>query len=213
MRFKQFLLTEMLDRDELMNMNDLIHDYCKPYLKLIKGKNPLYRGMDYRTAEWGNVWIGQKGVRSNRKPKGTQQFYFNKFNQWLEQNGHNRRDNTMICTSDKEWAEGFGGHGVYYVFPYGKISYTFVESMDININDETTGWTPYTIENFFEIENFDESDFKLNKPFADYFHTDEKFDLAYKKNYEIWFKCKSYYYVIASQPNYIKWDKNKQVFV
>ena len=41
----------------------------------------------------------------------------------------------------------------------------------------------------------------MNKPFADYFHTNKGFDTAYRKGYEIWFKCKSYYYV---NYNYLK---------
>ena len=54
MRFNQYL-TEMLELSQIEDINQLIHENCKPYLKLIKGKVPLYRGLGTSSAVWGDI--------------------------------------------------------------------------------------------------------------------------------------------------------------
>ncbi len=213
MKFKQYL-TE--NKSKLIN--SLIQENCKPYLKLIKGKTPLYRGMDYKNNIWGDILTGQKKVRTDRKPRShTPLKYFKIINTWLEKNGHNRRDNTVICINDKTRLAMFGAP--YKIFPLGKISYTWVDSHDFNITDNSSGWQsgmfnylPY-IKAGKEAEDRFNKDYKLkmSKPVIQYFHTDDNFDKGYNKKYEFWIKCKSYYYV--SDLTGTKWDKNKQIFL
>ena len=115
-----------------------------------------------------------------------------------------------MCTPNKKWAKGFSGSGqMYYILPLGKINYTWIESTDFHITTPKTGWRSQAWIDFIN----DEKDplFPLPKPFADYFHTNKDFDIAYKNGYELWFKCKSYYYVNASTYE-IEWNTKEQVF-
>jgi hypothetical protein len=201
MRFKQYLTEQNVPT--LDEINELITSNCKPYLKLIKNKEPLYRGIDSPDI------MGSKIVRQNRRPRGSMDNEFAFINQWLGDHGHNRRDNTMICISSKGKSSAFGIP--CYVFPIGKLSYTWMDSKDFNYNDRKTGWYNLFVQHYLEskyyydgkpIEEY-EKDYstRMNKPFADYFHTDKGFNIAYKNEYEIWIKCKEYYYIMA---NWIK---------
>jgi hypothetical protein len=217
MKFKKYL-TEMLKESQLTEINKLIQENCKPYLRLIKGKYPLYRGMNYKNAKWGDIWTGEMNVRTNRKPRSHIKIsMFKIINKWLEKHKHNRRDNAVMCISDKTRVSSFGN--AYNIFPVGKMSYTWIESRDFNVDNYDNGWesSMYRYISFIqagqEAEDRYNNDYRLrmSKPVLEYFHTDTDFDVAYKNGYEIWIKCKSYYYINA-QTIELEWDKNKQLF-
>jgi len=221
MRFKQYLQERLKPKEvpTLDEINSIIQKDCKPYLKLLKGKEPLYRGVNSPDV------FGKKNTKKDRIPRGSSNYEFGFINQWLIKNGHNnRKDNIMICTSDYKRAQRFGI--VCYVFPIGKISYTWIDAKDFNENNWSTGWYSTFIIDYlenvdFNLNNFEDNpsmkeyeknyNYKMSKPFADYFHTDENFNTAYEKGYEIWFKCKSYYYIMLDylDNNSVFWKNGK----
>ena len=218
MKFKEYL-TEMLQPEQLININDLIQKNCKPDLKLIKGKYPLYRGMSTLSKMWGDVWIGEKKVRTDRRSRGgTKPANFKVINDWLQKHNHNKRDNTIMCISDITRLAMFGN--AYTIFPIGKMSYTWLEGHDFNYGNVDTGWEGgmyHYVEHIKAGKEAEErwnkeSVFKMKKPVLEYFHTDTGFNEGYAKKYEFWIKCKSYYFVSA-QTDEIEWDKNKQIFL
>lgn len=204
MRLRQYLLQErdVLDlSNEISDFNDQIQQDCKEYLQLIKGKDPLFRGMKTEDE------YGKKKIRKNRKSRIMPSDLFEKFNKWLEENGHNRRDRSIPVISDPSNAEIFGL--AYYIFPIGKMSYSWIRANDINIDYSRTGWGGFgAIRLYFE-DNKD-----TTEGFKSYFFTDRGFDEAYKNNYEIWINCKEYYFISANMlKGLAKWDQNKQRFV
>ncbi|MFW6377594.1 MAG: hypothetical protein ACOCZ5_03005 [bacterium] len=68
MRLYKFLNEkDILDLyDQVQEFNDNVKKYCKPYLRLIKGKEPLVRGMSPK----GDQFIDVQNVRKNRIPFG-----------------------------------------------------------------------------------------------------------------------------------------------
>lgn len=180
------------------DINAAIQKDCQPYLRLIKkiNNNVFLRGMDDRREEFG-----VKKVRKDREPKGMYPWVFIKFNKWLQDNNHNRRDKSVSVNKHPD--QLFGNR--YYFFPIGRFSYSWVESLDINWPDSRTGWYDDAVEVYLnDPDNFDTSyGDKMRKPFADYFHTDEGISTAYKNEFEVWFNCKNYYYV---SEDYYRWD-------
>jgi phage-related protein len=93
MKFKQYLNEAGKAITDINEFNDLVHKKCKPYLNLIKPlQHPFIKGMlpEYDT--------GIKKVRQHRSPSGTDRIVFKRLNDWLQKNGHNRRDNSLITS-------------------------------------------------------------------------------------------------------------------
>ena len=203
MKFYKYL-NEQTYIKEAIEINDLIYSNCRPYLRLIDqldGKL-IKRGLDVTES------FGEKRVRKDRRPLGMSYDIFKLFNEWLEKNGHNRRDRSVSASSKVN--ELFGKE--YYFFPIGDFSYSWLESKDVNMDDRRTGWYQTAPDEYFQDpENFDD-DYKisLDKPFADYFHTDRGISRAYDKGFEIWFNCDKYYYV---DPIYYEWDNKEKIFI
>ncbi len=216
MKFKQYLNENKLY--DIKELSHLIKTQCKPYLKLIKGKTPLYRGISDLIGD--DYFYGNKKTRSDRRPLGTPQKEFDYINLWLQINNHNTRNKSVvICTSNKKNTETFGN--AYMIFPTGNISYTWIDSKDFNFSDSKTGWNFQFIYNFLSTTNFQFTTFEDNisieeynksvnmkKPFGEYFHTDKGFNIAYKNGYEFWIKCKSYYYINS---DVYKWDSKQGI--
>ena len=203
MKFSQYITEKQeVTQSQLDYYNELIKVDCKPYLNLIKGKDPLYRGMYV-----GGEAAGTKKVRTDRIPKGMDKITFEKFNKWLQKNKHNRRDQSVICTSNLKWAKSFSSK-LYVIFPIGKFSYTWIASKDVNVTDNSTGWDNMSVESYFvDIEPQDDS--TTSSPFEFYFHTDKGFNIAYGKGYELWVKCDSYHYIQVGS-SWV-WDSKYQV--
>ena len=221
MRLQQHLheYKDVWFRDSVDEFNKMIQKKCKPYLKLIGSKQPLYRGLNTR------VPMGQMSTRANRESMGTPTSVFSLLNQWLQKEKHNRRDkNVMIATSKKRWAEEFSNDGLaFYVFPQGNISYTWIKAKDVNEEDANTGWGGVDVlEVFFNDEpnkSWNDKDrtgdekvklmgYRKMAPLASYFTTDKGFNTAYSKKYELWIKCDKFYF--ANSELYY-WTKNGEL--
>jgi hypothetical protein len=193
MRLKEFI-NESYELDEL---NDLIHRNCKPYLSLIGTHKPIMRGMEYVDDD-----LGIKNVRKDRRPLGMQKADANILNDWLEKNGHCRRDRSVLCSYNDSNVSNFGV--VYYIFPIGSFRYSWVESRDINGSYSATGWDGNSVEAWIDSQSGEPS--KISKsilsrmkiPFEKYFHTDEGFSEMMNNRYECWIECKQYYNAIMS---------------
>jgi hypothetical protein len=222
MRFKQYLTEQNISMDkidsflnkELDKINDLIQNDCKHYLRLIKNiKTPFYRGVH-------NVnTYGTKKTRNIRRSMGTSSKEFDYVNKWLDDNGHNNRTNNVVITTSNILRSIMFGNNCY-IFPTGKISYTWMDAEDFNLNNPETGWYSWIMKDYIRSVDYDfnnpkdnvsmeeyESTYKtgMKKPFADYFHTDKGIDIAYKNGYEIWFKCKSYIYIHTKWLDQMNW--------
>lgn len=188
MRFYNYINETLKWEMPIEEINSLIQKDCKYYLNITQGKYIFNRGMLYVDG------LGKKKVRQDRKPRGMQSGVFEKFNKWLEKNGHVRRDKSVIARKDNNKRNMFGDN--YYIFPIGKFNYTWVKAKDINMVDKT-GWYSDAVDNFFtQGEKTFDNDYriKLNKPFKEFFTTNKGIDIAWKNQYEIWFDCKEYYY-------------------
>jgi hypothetical protein len=192
----------LIESDEI---NDLIKQHCQPYLKLLNGKVPLFRGIETKAKS------GKKDVRIGRHPKGTPRSMFNSMNKWLKSNGHVPRDNAMICTSRLGSTTLFGQPK--YVFPIGKFNYSWIKATDLNLDDDNTKYQVIYQEAAFDDRwDWDTDNGRgirgktlLNlgiltqddgkQAFNKFLYTNKGFDKAYKGGYEIWFQCKDYYFI------------------
>ena len=160
-------------------------------------------------------YIGIKDVRKDRVPFGMSSEEAKVLNDWLQKNGHARRDQSVMCTSDSSHIETFGDP--FMIFPLDPISkYTWFWSQDMNI-DGDAGWEWRTLPSWVKDKKGEATDIqkntlsRLDMPFEDFFTTNSNFRKAYSSGYEIWFDCKQYYYVTAGA--WLKWDTVKQMVV
>ena len=184
--------------DSVDDFNELMHKNCKPYLKLIQGKDhPLYRGMSSY-----HGWMGEKKVRQDRIPKGMGSYQAALLNTWLKSKGHVRRDKAVMASSSSHVRI----HGDrYFIFPIGKFDYTWIRANDINIDDPLTGWYQGAVQDAIEYGFDDMKDYKrLPKEFDEYFYTNKGFNIAYEEGYEIWMNPKSYYFAREGR---FEWDR------
>jgi hypothetical protein len=203
MKFLQYIIAEKRNLIHFepptmfADMESVLENDCKPYFKLLKGKPPLFRAVSDMVPM--NAFL-KKSVRQSRHPLGTDPTVFKRFNKWLRDNGHVRRDQAVSTTPKKDQFFGVP----YYFFPLGKFSYTWVRSRDVNKTDPSTGWNTWSVDIMFggskipsdelspeTLKKHEEITFNFDK----YFMTNKGFQIAYKKNYEIWFECKEYYLV------------------
>ena len=178
----------------------LIKKDCKYYLNLTKNIGPFNRAVRENSQP---DEIIKKKTRTDRQPMGMRSNgVFDKFNKWLEKNGHVRRDKAVSALSSEPSLKKFGH--VYYFFPIGKFNYTWVKTPDINIDNLKTGWRQNEVDLFFfNQETKYKHQIPTNKEFINmsikrfpkYFTTNKGIETAHKKKYEIWFDCKSYYLV------------------
>ena len=196
--------------NQLQEFNDNIHKYCKPYLNMIKGKEePLMRGMTIK----GDNFIDVKKVRKNRKAQGMLDNEVEVLNKWLEENGHNKRNVSVMCKNPKDPSKlELFGDNVCYIFPIGKMSYTYIRADDINIDDRRLGWKPEAIKD--HLIDGEENLRYLSLGFEEYFVTDRSIDDAYYNNYEIWINCDKYFYVDLDKLDTVgsSWDQKEQKF-
>lgn len=179
---------------------------CKPYLTLLKGKQPLFRGLHDPSAakvtEPFGIGYGIKKVRKDRTPKGTLEKDFKILNKWLAGNGHARRDQSISVTAAYDAVSFFGKPS--WVFPIGKFDYSWVKAVDFNYGNEKIGFHVYsfdiqqaTIYEFLRAYYNGTLDSRTKKAdLAQFITTNKEFIEAYRKKYEIWIDCKEYYYVL-----------------
>jgi len=192
----------------------ILEKECQYYLNLLKSNRikPFYRGIGV----YKPTLLMKKYTRTDRRSSGMNDFIFKNLNDYLKISNHTRRDNSVIATSSYMNAEGFGK--VYYIFPEGKFNYTWITSGDLNIKRLYKKPSQYQklIEFFIlyttkykrprtPIEKLKSisvrtpitklksiSDDSLSE-IKELFTTNKDIHIAYTKEYEIWFDCKSYY--------------------
>ena len=102
------------DSTVFKDMGTVLHQDCKPYFKLLKGRQPLFRATSDMIPHHSFL---KKSVRQDRNPMGTDPVVFKKFNKWLQKNKHTRRDKSVSTSSKKSTFFGVP----YYFFPLGKL--------------------------------------------------------------------------------------------
>lgn len=189
MKLKRYLLESSgrkIKFESSKELRDTIINDCKKYLDLLKGKNPLYRAVQENV---NNKSLLKKDVRKMRMPSGTPLDEFIGINKWLTQQGHTRRDESVIASVTRRFMFG----NPYYFFPIGDFDFTFVKSKDFNFSNDKSGWYPrdFASEILYYGEKSELS--KATTKWNDYFFTNKNFEFAYRMDYEIWFNCKNYY--------------------
>lgn len=211
MKFKSFLTESIEDyfTKESLEILMKVKEECKPFLE-ISDNRPLLRGMTLPRS------YGKKSIRFDRKPKGSSQMVFDWLNDILHYKGHVTRDNALIGTGSFDKAMIFGSL-VYGVFPIGNVKYTWIRAGDVNLWDRKTKWpslnTVKKIFNKLEPKNkimgvTDQweglTKEEMVSKIDEYFTTNKGFDKAYKNGYEIWFRCREYYYISIGSPDVVK---------
>ena len=219
MRLTRYLIESYSAEDLIVD----IEKKCKPYLSLLKGKEPLYRGLhdisDARATQVEDeddiinrtgvgLGYGIKKVRKDRIPKGTQKANFKILNKWLGSHGHARRDQSISVTADKLQSDFFGANS--WVFPIGKFDYSWVKSPDFNHSNNNTGYKTCGQGNIFQyLKAFYSGtlDDESRQGNLDFFITTNKgFEEASRKGYEIWIDCKQYYYILVRNKDGFKYE-------
>jgi hypothetical protein len=182
------LVESKLGKLVAINLKDagkLIMKDCKHYLGLLRGKDPLVRGMKVYVAEDGPGVLWSRIVRQDRRSRMAGPKARVIINEFLEEFGHARRDRSVIASSKgrvefKPW---------YRIYPIGKFNYTWVRSRDFNFTEDSwpgdmMGW----MEKDELLKVLEVQDGIGN------IVTNKRFGVAYDKRYEIWMDCKEYYF-------------------
>jgi hypothetical protein len=162
----------------------LIKRDCKKYLGLLKGKEPLRRGM---TISLQDGILFKRSVRQDRKARLTVPERSGIANKWLEKNKHVRRDRAVIASSKERKVFGYE----YYIFPIGKFNYTWIRGKDWNFRSEH-GWDGAEVGILGPgkiIEMLDKQQRDGN------IVTNKGWDNMYKNGFEVWMDCKEYYFI------------------
>jgi len=177
----------ILPVDHVNDIKKSIQDKCKPYLSLTKDMM-FYRAMN--TPNDNRQYAGIKLVRQDRKSRGMDKKGANNVNSWLEEHGHMRRDQSVFAVSDKTKLGLYGSSkGRYVIYPVGKFDYTYIKVGDMNL----AGRSEYgdAITALIRNIKMDLHETQLKEMFV----TNKNIKEAYNKKYEIWFRCKLYYYL------------------
>ena len=190
MRLIQYINEDTNINTTLPELYELLKKDCKKYLKLLKGRTPLYRSMK------SSNFVGIKKQRKNRRTQMITSLLVI-VDKYLKEKNLPLRTESMICTSNKNIRAIFG-KDAYFIFPKDNFKFAIIRSSDMNFS--SLNW------------NVD----KLSDLATDYKNTPNKkiyneiismldwgidgnsqsaFDEAYNKEYEMWFDCDEYYYV------------------
>jgi len=200
-------LQEYITEDKEILIHDinelvtLLKKDCKKYLKLLKGRTPLFRGIR-RTSSI----VGLKKQRKDRRPQQMPESALHFIDDYLKDNKFPLRSESMICSSNIELIRRWFSSGrICFVFPKGTFRFAIVRSGDMNFDNEKTGYDNYElydkIEDFLYTgakDTYNEILLKLDLNIDG--NSQKVFDEAYNKKYEMWFDCKEYYYVDISDP-------------
>ena len=199
MRLNKFI-NEISDSDRFI-VERFIEDIkknCKPYLKLLKGRSPLIRGMNHAVP----TDIGSKPVRKDRKSKmGHSKETMKDIDDYMDHIHGARRTESVIAISQFSNTMRVMFGDPYWIFPIGGFTYTFVEAQDFNYGD--SDWSARNFMNYIKDRRWEDPDMDdygydgINHPGI---IVNKDFDRAYNKGWEIWFECDRYYYIQLSSP-------------
>jgi len=209
MGFGEYLVEDRHSKvDETLKMLNLS---CKPYIKAIrKLRGPFLRG----TRRPGKIVKGLpmyiKSTRSDRTLLGTPDDLFKITNKILKANGHLPRDENVALATSEVSNDGFGTK--YAFFPIGPLNYSWVLSEDFNFATPTSWMSDFYNGNsddfWFDFDG-GQSDSTIGVTEAiisnikKYIHTNVGMNIAYKNEYEIWFKCKKYYLLPLNSDEFV----------
>ena len=163
----------------------LIMKNCKHYLGLLRGRDPLVRGMKIYVGEGGLGVLWKRSVRQDRRSRMSGPKRREVINKFLEEFGHVRRDRAVIASSKgrvefKPW---------YRIYPIGRFDYSWVRSRDWNFDEgQWPGVDLAWMEPDVLLRVLKDQDGIGN------IVTNKRFGVAYDKKYEIWMGCKDYYF-------------------
>ncbi len=194
MRLRSFI-NEVSDKErfQVAEFIKSIEKECKPYLKLLKGRSPMIRGMK-NTDD-----MGVKPVRKDRTSKiGNSKETVKDINDYMDYIKAARRDRSVIAISEftSRMSQMFGQP--YWIFPIGGFKYTYIEAADFNYgsnNFNSTSFLGYVKDRRWE--DYDMDDYGWDR---EGIVVNRDFDEAYNKGYETWFECDRYYYISLRAP-------------
>ncbi len=205
---------DLVDELSIEDLAELIGKRCRKYIKLLGGETPLYRGMDITGAggKYDRTYIGEKKVRKNRRALGTEEDLFRYINKWLALKKWPRRDQSVICTSNKRHVSQFGGM-TYSVFPVGtNYGYAWIKANDFNDTEWSNKKTDWDVDHITMLYRIREDEKAVNEELRKFIYGNKGFPYAYKKGYEIWFDCNSYYFVAYDEMRKSHREEVKKVF-
>lgn len=185
MRLKQYLTDEYKQYKDIEDLAIKIKKNCGSYLNAVKTlDHPFLRAMK-PPIKYGNIAFGEKDVRQNRKTRLLSRSLAKTMNKWLESKKGARRDKSVIATSKLRSTHRGFGHP-FWIFPVGKLKYSFVMAWDLNISDDL--WEPFIFNTW--LKNPEKTTFDPEP----YFYHNTQIKKAFQNSWEIWFECKKYYY-------------------
>jgi hypothetical protein len=207
MKFENFINEKSLDWAPLDWATHINRD-CKKFMNEIKCKSFLWRGISL--PDEGGI----KNTQKSRTAKGMldSDDMSEAFNDFLQKNGHIRRDkNVLIATGNRNDAIGFGTPCI--VFPIGNYKYSYLQTGDFNIqysyeNDSQFRAIKTLAERLVDIprgyldkknahyDRFWEMPLeKLKKMVSKLFISNKNLLKALDRGYEVWFNVRKYYYI------------------
>lgn len=197
MRLTQYITEDTNINVTVPELADILKKDCKKYLKLLKGRIPLFRGMSSHNL------VGLKKQRKDRKAVMMIKNLLTIVNKYLKEKNLPLRTESMICTSDESRARNFFGSNTYFVFPKDNFKFAIVRSSDINFSSSNFKWDVTELSHMASKYSVEQDDEIYNKIISmlDYGldgNSQKAFDEAYEKKYEMWFDCNEYYYVNIS---------------
>jgi hypothetical protein len=196
-RLKNYIISENSEIDDenwefLESLIDTqvskIKKECSQYLKLLSGREALYRGIKNLPYD---IYFGKKPVRKDRKPRGQMKEASKFTNDWLKSKGWPRRDESIMAISTDYDAKRFGT--VVQIFPIGKFNYAWLNGYDFNsFGIEGKEWN---IEELHSLVNTKKDYDRAKQYLEDYITGNKGFDIAHQLGYEIWMNPKAYYWL------------------
>lgn len=178
-------MIEILKNKQPKEQLEMIFNNCKFYLNLVKKIGPFNRAFNKKIEKDEILKIKTRNRNSLFMINNT----FDNFNNWLDKNGHVKRDLSVSFSTRSATLRNFGH--VYYFFPIGKFNYTWVKTLDINMPDLKSNWRSDEVILFLNKQK----NSKTENEFSSYFVTNKNIEKAHKNRYEVWCDCKKYYLI------------------
>ena len=106
-------------KSKSLNLNaamKLLNQHCRQSLAMIR--NPIWRGMDNHSADILTI----DPTTGERKSENTTNYYTQLMSYSPYFEGWPKRNKSLICTAQKEYAENYGGvDEVYAIFPFDNV--------------------------------------------------------------------------------------------
>lgn len=196
--FKQFLLSEATDHNEL---KELLEHFCEPFIRQSKSRGLLKRGMtlslegeksvadpyDEEGAS-SRIYYWERVPRRDRNPRDLSAGLHKEIDQWFnEKFGFKARSQAVFCVGERGNVNEYGD--LYYIFPMGEFQYA---------------WSP-EVRDLFAVRSHEMLDYPEDVTDAEkekytpleYFmegldYTNDDLDKAVVARHEVMLKCDKY---------------------